>query len=69
MMLKQLPVLLILWSLAVFADDSDVTNNEFMHMISRDSEGRGLGVNCRLEHFQKFIRFGTLTPPLDWYDY
>ena len=29
MMLKQLPVLLILWCLAVFADDSDVTNIEF----------------------------------------
>ena len=29
MMLKQLPVLLILWCFAVFADDSDVTNIEF----------------------------------------
>ena len=29
----------------------------------------GLGVNCRLEPFQKFISFGTLTRPLDLYDY
>ena len=43
-----------------------------MYMISRDrdhSEGQGVGVNCRLEPFQKFIHFGTLTRPLDWYDY
>ena len=41
-----------------------------LHMISRDrdhSEGRGVGVNGRLEHFRKFIHFGTLTRPLDWY--
>ena len=39
-----------------------------VHMISRDrdhSEGRGLGVNGRLEPFKKFIRFGTLTTPLE----
>ena len=43
-----------------------------MHLISRDrghSEGRGVGVNGRLEAFQKFICFGSLTPPLNWYDY
>ena len=43
-----------------------------MHMISRDrdpSEGRGVGVNSHLERFQKFIHFGTLERPLDWYDY
>ena len=43
-----------------------------MHSISRDgdhSEGWGLGVNCRLEPILEFIRFGTLTRPLDWYDY
>ena len=45
---------------------------KFMHMISRDgdhSEGWRVGVSCRLEPFRKFIRFGTLTRPLDWYDY
>ena len=34
-----------------------------MHMISRDrhhSERQGVGVNRRLEPFQKFICFGTL---------
>ena len=43
-----------------------------MHMISRDrdhSEERGVGVNGRLEPFRKFIRFGTLTRPLEWYNY
>ena len=43
-----------------------------MHMISRDwdhSEGWAVGVNCRLEPFQKFIRFGNVTHPLDCYDY
>ena len=43
-----------------------------MHMISGDrdhSEGWGLGVNCHLEPFQKFIRFGSVTRPLDCYDY
>ena len=30
---------------------------------------RGGGVEGRLEFFRKFIRFGTLTRPLDWYDY
>ena len=45
---------------------------KWMHMIFRDkdhTEGQGVGVNGRLEPFQKFIRFGTLTRPLDWYDY
>ena len=40
-------------------------------MIFRDrdrSEGRGLGVNGYLEPFRKFISFGTLTRPIDWYD-
>ena len=39
-----------------------------MHMISRDrdhSEGWGVGVNCRLEPFWKFIRFGNVTRPLE----
>ena len=43
-----------------------------MHMISRDgdhSEGWGVGVNCCLEPFRKFISFGTLARPKDWYDY
>ena len=43
-----------------------------LHMISRDgdhSEGWGLGVNCRLEPILEFIRFGTLTCPLDCCDY
>ena len=37
-----------------------------MHMISRDrdhSEGWGVGVNCCLEPFRKFIRFGCVTHP------
>ena len=41
---------------------------KWMHLIStnRDhSEGRAVGVNGCLEPFQKFIRFGTLTRPLD----
>ena len=30
----------------------------------------GVGVvNCRLEPFRKFIRFGSVTRPLDWYGY
>ena len=39
-----------------------------MQMISRErdhSERRGVGVNGRLEPFQKFIRFGTMTRPLE----
>ena len=43
-----------------------------MHMISRNrehSEGQGVGVNCRLESFRKFICFGTMTRPLAGYDY
>ena len=42
-----------------------------MHMISRDgdhSEGWGMLVNCRLEPFRKFIWFGSVTRPLDWYE-
>ena len=38
-----------------------------MHMIYRDrdhSEGRGVGVNGRLEPFRKIIRFGSVTRPL-----
>ena len=27
------------------------------------------GANCRLEPFRKFIQFGSVTHPLDWYDY
>ena len=41
-------------------------------VISSDrdhSEGQGMGVNGHLEPFQKFITFGTLTRPIDWYDY
>ena len=47
-------------------------NMKCMHMISRyrdHSEGRGVGVNVRLDPFRKFIRFGTQNRPLDWYDY
>ena len=36
MMLKQLPVLLILWSLAVFADDSDVSGIHFVCFMCID---------------------------------
>ena len=32
-------------------------------------QGLGVGVNCHLESFRKFIRFGSVTRPLDWYDY
>ena len=34
MMLKQLPVLVILWSLAAFAEDSDVTDIESNIVVS-----------------------------------
>ena len=27
------------------------------------------GANCRLEPFRKFIQFGSVTHPLDWYEY
>ena len=50
----------------------EVWSMKCVHMISRDgdpSEGWGVGVNCRLEPLQKFIRFGSVTRPLDWYDY
>ena len=39
-----------------------------LHMISRGrdhSERWGVGVNGRLEPFQKFIRFGAMTRPLE----
>ena len=35
MMLRQLPVLVILWSLAAFAEDSDVTDIESNIVVSR----------------------------------
>ena len=43
-----------------------------MNMISRGrdhSEGLGVGINYSLEPFRKFIRFGSVTRPLDYYDY
>ena len=43
-----------------------------MHMIPKDrdhSEGQGVGIKGHLVPFRKFISFGTLTRPLDWYDY
>ena len=45
---------------------------DFQNSRDRDhSERRGVGVNGRLEPFQKFVGhgFGTLTRPLDCYDY
>ena len=51
------------------ADSTEPNSMKCMHMISRDgdhSEGRGVGVNGRLQHFRKFLHFGTLTRPLDW---
>ena len=50
---------MVAWCKQVWEPDS----MKCMHMISRDrnhSEGQGVGVNCRLEPFQKFICFGTL---------
>ena len=32
-------------------------------------QGLGVGVNCHLESFRKFIRLGSVTRPLDRYDY
>ena len=43
-----------------------------MHMIPKDrdhSEGQGVGIKGHLVPFRKFISFGTLTHPIDWYDY